>query len=128
MSPRRHPSFPDYPTQTPRVYTSVQIDWSRFLGYRTITEFLSIIASHVTNPSPSNDEYVSARQGIQVALTEALWENYGTSEYGRVFANDETLNVSFRGAAEWYITRRNAWLKTTATNKVDAASAPSARQ
>jgi hypothetical protein len=38
------------------------------------------------------------------------------------------LSVSFHGAAEWYITRRNAWLKTAATNKVDAASAPSARQ
>ena len=90
LKPRRLSSEPDYTTQTPQVYTSVQIDWSRFLGYRTITEFLGIIASHVTNPSPSNDEYVSARQGIQVALTETLWENYGTSEYGRVFANDET--------------------------------------
>jgi hypothetical protein len=33
------------------------------------------------------------------------------------------LSVSFHGAAEWYITRRNAWHKTAATNKVDAASA-----
>ena len=27
-----NPSFPDYTTQTPNVFTSVQIDWSRLLG------------------------------------------------------------------------------------------------
>ena len=76
-----HPKlFPEYTTQTPYVYTSVQIDWSRFLGYRTITEFLDSIASHVTNPNPKSDEYVSARQGIQAALTEMLWSKYAISE------------------------------------------------
>ena len=129
-----HPSyFPDYTTEAPQVYTSVQIDWSRLLGYRTITEFLDVIASHVTNPSPKSDEYVSARQGIQAALTETLWANYRMSEFDRFFANEEDmdwgdLNVGFHGAAEWYFTRRNAWRKTAATNKADAASAPSARQ
>ena len=108
-----HPNpFPEYTTEAPYVYASVQIDWSRFLGYRTITEFLDIIASHVTNPSPKSDEYVSARQGIQAALMEMLWDNYGISEFDRVFANEEDLdwgelNVRFHGAAEWYITRRN---------------------
>jgi hypothetical protein len=124
-----HPSyFPDYTTETPQVYTNVQIDWSRLLGYRTITEFLDAIASHVTNGSPKSDEYVSVRQGIQAALTEMLWSKHSISEFDRVFANEEDmdwgeLNVSFHGAAEWYITRRNAWHKTAATNKVDAASA-----
>jgi hypothetical protein len=70
-----HPNY-KYTTETPQVYTSVQIDWSRLLGYRTITEFLDVIASHVTNPSPKCDEYVSARQSIQAALTERLWANY----------------------------------------------------
>ena len=118
-----HPSFPEYTTQTPYVSTSVQIDRSRFLGYRTITEFLGIIASHVTNRSPKSDEYVSTRQGIQAALTEMLWDNYGISEFDRVFANDEDLdwgelNVSFHGAAEWYIGRRAAWRKTAATSSL----------
>jgi hypothetical protein len=125
-----HPrGFPEYTTQTPYVYTSVQIDWSRLLGYRTITEFLDAIASHVTNPSPKSDEYVSARQGIQAALTKKLWDNYGISEFDRVFANEEDLdwgelNVSFDGAAEWYITRRNARRESAAANKMNVASAP----
>ena len=67
-----HPGF-KYTTETPQVYTSVQLDWSRLLGYRTIVEFLGMIASHVTNPNPKSDEYFSARQGIQAALTERLW-------------------------------------------------------
>ena len=122
-----HPGF-KYSTETPQVYTSVQLDWSRLLGYRAIIEFLGMIASHVTNPNPKSDEYVSARQGIQAALTERLWANYGMSEFDRVFANEEDtdwgeLNVRFDGAAEWYFTRRNSWRKTAATNKVDAASA-----
>jgi hypothetical protein len=122
-----HPAY-KYTTETPQVYTSVQIDWSRFLGYRTITAFLDVIASHVTNPNPKSDEYVSVRQGIQAALIEMLWGKYSISEFDRVFANEEDmdwgeLNVSFHGAAEWYFTRRNAWHRTAATNNVDAASA-----
>ena len=99
------------------------------LGYGTITGFLDIIASHVTDPNPKSDEYRSTRQGIQAVLTGMLWDKYRISEFDRVFANEEDadwgeLNVSFHGAAEWYFTHRNAWRKTAATNKVEAASAP----
>ena len=123
-----HPAY-KYATETPQVYASVKIDWSRFLGYRTITEFLAAIASHVTNSNPKSDEYVSARQGIQAALMETLWGKYAISELDRVFANEEDsdwgeLNVSFNGAAEWYITRRNARRKSAAANKMNVASAP----
>jgi hypothetical protein len=112
--------FPEYTTQTPYVSTSVQINWSRFLGFRTITEFLDTIASNVTNPNPKSDEYASARQGVQAAFMEVLWGKYGISEFDRVFANEEDLdwgelNVSFHGAAEGYIKRRAAWRKTAAT-------------
>jgi hypothetical protein len=122
-----HPDF-KYTTETPRVYASVQLDWSRFLGYGVITAFLDVIASHVTNPNPKSDEYVSARQGVQAALMGMLWDKYRISEFDRVFANEEDmdwgeLNVSFHGAAEWYFTRRSAWHTTAATNNVDAASA-----
>ena len=123
------PSYHGYTSETPEVHTSVQIDWSRFLGYRTITEFLDTIASDVTNPSPKSDEYVSARQGVQAALMEMLWDKYGISELDRVFANEEDLdwgelNVSFDGSAEGYITRRNTWRKTASTNEANAGSAP----
>ena len=98
----------------PHVSTSVQLIWSRFLGYRTITEFLDAIASHVVNPSPKSDEYVSARQSVQAAMMEMLWDKYGISEFDRVFANEEDmdwgdLNVSLHGSAERYIKRRAAW-------------------
>jgi hypothetical protein len=121
--------FPEYTAQIPHVSTCVQLDWSRFLGYRTITEFLDAIASHVTNPSPKSDEYVSARQSVQAALTEMLWDKYGISEFDRVFANEQDmdwgeLSVSFHGLAEGYITRRNAWLKKAAANKTATATAP----
>jgi hypothetical protein len=43
------PGFPGYTSQTPYVSTNVEIDWSRFLGYRTITGFLDTIASGVTS-------------------------------------------------------------------------------
>jgi hypothetical protein len=51
------------------------------------------------------------------------------SEFYRVFANDEdldwgVLNVSFYGAAEWYIERRGIWQRNAATNKMNVASAP----
>jgi hypothetical protein len=112
-----HPDFPEYTTETPYVSTSVQIKWSRFLGYRTITEFLDTIASEVTNPTPKSDEYVRSRQGIQAALMEVLWDKYSISDFGRVFANEEDLdwgelNVSFYGAAERYIKRRATWHRT----------------
>ena len=84
--------FPEYTAQIPQVSTCVQLDWSRFLGYRTITEFLDAIASHVTNPSPKSDEYVSARQGVQAALTEMLWDKYGIREFDRVFANEQDMD------------------------------------
>ena len=63
--------FPEYTTQMPHVSTSVQIVWSRFLGYRTITEFLDAIASHVTDPSPKSDEYV-----IPKAPLTDLWRGF----------------------------------------------------
>lgn len=123
-----HPAY-KYTIETPQVHTSVQIDWSRFLGYRTITEFLGVIASHVTNPSPKSDEYLSARGGIQAALMEMLWGKHAISELDRVFANEEDLdwgelNVSFDGVAEWYITRRNARRDSASANKMNVASAP----
>jgi hypothetical protein len=121
-----HPNFREYTTQTRHVYSSVQIDLSRFLGYRTITEFLDVIASHVANPSPKSDEYVAARQHIESALTEMLWDNYVIKQLDYEDWGD--LNVGFDRAADWYFERRGIWQKNAATNKDGAASGPSARQ
>jgi hypothetical protein len=121
-----HPGY-DYTAETPQVYTSIRIDWSRFLGYGAITGFLDVIASHVINPNPKSDEYRSARQGVQTTLTAMLWGKYHISEFDRVFANEEDmdwgdLEVSFHGVAEWYFTRRDRWQKNAAANKVGAAT------
>jgi hypothetical protein len=116
-----------YAIESPQVNTSVLIDWSRFLAYGALTKFLSIIASHVTNPNLKSDEYVVARQRIDAALMELLWNNYSISENDYLFHQDADwgeLNVGFHGSAEWYFERRTAWQKAAATNKVDAASAP----
>jgi hypothetical protein len=122
-----HPQY-EYTTETPKVFTSVQIDWSRLLGYGTITAFLGTIADHVAVPNPKSDEHVDAQRSIQAALTETLWDKYRISEFERVFANEEDidwgeLNVSFHGSAEWYIARRNARRKTSARNEANAGSA-----
>jgi hypothetical protein len=117
----------EYTTETPKVFTSVQIDWSRLLGFGTITNFLSTIADHVAAPNPKSDEHVDAQRRIQTALTELLWDKYRISEFDRVFANEEDmdwgeLNVCFRGSADWYIKRRNAWQKTSPRNSAKAGS------
>ena len=123
------PSYGENNSETPEVDTSVQIDWSRCLGFRTITEFLETIAGYVTDPNPSSDEQVAARQGIKDALTERLWDHYGISEFSRFFVNEEDidwgeLSVSFHGSAERYVTSRNVWRKTASTSKADAGRAP----
>ena len=38
------------------------------------------------------------------------------------------MNVSFHGAAEWYITRRNVWLKRTWPRSSAAPNRPSSRR
>jgi hypothetical protein len=115
-----------YTTETPMVFTSVQIDWARLLGYRTITNFLATVAECVAARNPKSDEHVAAQQSIDAAMMDLLWDKYAISEFDRVFANEEDmdwgeLNVRFHGSADWYITRRNAWRKT-ARNEVNARS------
>ena len=119
------PSYGEYKSETPEVDTSVQIDWSRCLGFRTITDFLETIAGYVTDPNPRSDEHVAARQSIKDAFTERLWDHYGISELDRFFANEEDLDwgevgVSFHGSAERYVTRRNAWRGTSSTSEANA--------
>jgi hypothetical protein len=123
-----HPSY-NYTTETPQVYTSVQIDWARLLGYRTLTDFLTIIADHVTGHDGRSEGRLAARQSIERALMETLWNKYGISPYDRFFDEDldwGELNVSFAGSADWYIARRTAWHKTSAKNGANAGPSPKA--
>jgi hypothetical protein len=117
-----HPSFPEYTTQTPKVYTSVHINRARYLGSPAITEFLDIVASHVASPNPKTDEYGAARQCIQAALTETLWTSYVIRQPD--YEDWGELEVSFVGSAEWYIRRRSAWHNAGATNKGADGRAP----
>ena len=108
------PSYRGYTSETPEVATSVQIDWSRFLGYHTITGFLDSVPSHVTDPNPKSDEYVSARQGVQAALMEMLWDKYWNLAVRPRFRERGGYRLgrtkwSFHGSAEGYIKRRAAW-------------------
>jgi hypothetical protein len=96
-----------YTTALPEVYTSLEIDWARFFGFRDLMEFLDAIASHVTE----NSDYINAGRSIQSALTSTLWDNYRISQYDS--RNDEEqqsgeLTVRFSGTAFFYIDRRDA--------------------
>jgi hypothetical protein len=99
----------EYSTAHPRVYTSLEIDWARFLSFDELTDFLDAIMHHVTNNDGTNDDYINARQSVLYGLTRTLWDNYRVSRYDN--ADDEQwgeLTVSFDGVAFFYIDRRDA--------------------
>jgi hypothetical protein len=103
-----HPYY-KYSTESPEVYTSVEIDWARFIGFAELTEFLGAVLIHVTSQNPKNDERIDAWQSINRALTETLWSNYRISQYDTADDQDwGELNVSFHGTADFYIGRRDA--------------------
>jgi hypothetical protein len=96
-------------TGSPEVYTSLEMQWARFLGFAELSGFLGIIAWHVTGSDPENDDPMDAERRIQAALTRTLWDNYRISEYDD--QDDEQwgeLAVSFRGKAFTYFQRRDA--------------------
>jgi hypothetical protein len=96
----------EYAADNPEVYTSVEINWARFLGSDELTEFLGDIALHVASKP---DERRNAQQSIQSALTRTLWDNYRVSPYDEPdFDEWGELTVSFHGTALFYINRRDA--------------------
>jgi hypothetical protein len=106
-----HPSFNNYSTETPEVYTSIEIDWGRFFGYAELTDFLWAIATHVTSQREKKDERVAAWQSINSALTKTLWAHYRISQYDKPDDTDldwGELEVSFQGTADFYIDRMTA--------------------
>jgi hypothetical protein len=97
----------EYTTENPEVYTSIEIDWARFLGFEELTEFLGDIALHVTRSE--SDVRRNAQQNIQSALARTLWDNYRISPLDDPdFEQWGELTVSFHGTALFYIDRRDA--------------------
>jgi len=96
-----------YTTESPEVYTSIEIDWARFLGFEELTRLLGDVALHVT--SKDSDEHRNAQQSIQSALTRPLWDNYRILPYDDPdFEEWGELAVRFHGAASFFIDRRDA--------------------
>jgi hypothetical protein len=99
----------DFGSGSPDVYTSLEIEWARFFGFVELTEFLDVIAWHLTSGNPENADHINARRSIQTALTRTLWDNYRISEYDD--QDDEQwgeLTASFDGKALSYLQRRDA--------------------
>ena len=99
-----------YTTENPNVYTSVKIEWPRFLSSHELIKILGAIAMHVTSNNPKSVESLAAGQSIHYALTETLWREYRISQYDRPDDAEDwgELNVSFHGVAEFYMQRKNA--------------------
>ena len=88
----------EYTTESPEVYTNIEIDSARFFGFEELTQFLEDIALHVTNGN--SDERRNAQQGIQSALTRTLWDNYRISPHDDPdFEQWGELTVSLHGTA-----------------------------
>jgi hypothetical protein len=101
---------PPYSTETPQVCTNIEIRWVRLLGINDITDFLNVIASYVSDHRSQSDEYISARQAIQYALTNGLWDSYRISEFEDLDGQDwGELTLNFQGSASYYIQRRDRW-------------------
>lgn len=119
------PSY-EYRTESPEVFTSVEVDWARFIGFGELTEFLGAIAIHVTSENPKNDDRTTACQSINRSLTETLWGNYRISQYDKAGDQDwGELKLSFRGTADFYIDRRNAPARVLTTGGNAARKEPS---
>jgi hypothetical protein len=102
------PGYP-YTTETPLIYTNIEIEWARFFGFDELTEFLGAIALHVTSSDPKRAENLAERQAIMAALTQTLWGEYRISQYDRAVEDVEDwgeLNVCLQGVAEFYMRRK----------------------
>lgn len=101
-----------YTPESPRVYTNIEIDWARFLGFEELTQFLGDIALHVADGN--SDERRNAQQAIQSSLTRPLWDNYRISPYDDPdFEEWGELTAIFHGTASFFIDRRDAPARRT---------------
>jgi hypothetical protein len=66
-----HP-WSDYTTETPHVWTDVEVDRARNLSYDELTKFLRAIADFVTDADSKSDSRIASRRAIDTALVETL--------------------------------------------------------
>jgi hypothetical protein len=100
-----HPMY-GYNTEAQKVFTDIEINWARFVGYEELTDFLHAIAMHVASEA---DESAAAAQTTVHALTKTLWENYRISQYDNPDDEDwGELSLRFQGTAGFYMHRKDA--------------------
>jgi hypothetical protein len=72
-----------YGSDSQTVFTSLQIDWARFIGFDELTRFIGTISEHVASNDPKSQERADSWQRINYALMQTLWSNYRISKYGK---------------------------------------------
>jgi len=113
-----HPRY-EYSAESPQVFTDIEIDWARFVGYEELTGFLGTIALHVASEA---DEGTAAGRTIDCALTKTLWENYRISQYDNTDDEDwGELSLRFQGTASFYMRRKEARARKPAAANAAAA-------
>jgi hypothetical protein len=97
-----------YSAENPKVYTNIEIDNPRLLGFDDIMDVVGAVEIHVTD---SGTERIQADQSIHFALTKTLWDNYRISQFSKRDLGQDwgELLVSFEGTARWYMDRRDGW-------------------
>jgi hypothetical protein len=97
-----------YSTDAPNIWACIELGYVRLLSFDAIEEFLTYIAWHVSSEDTKSNEYLSARQGIQRALTQAIWATQRITEFEEFDGQDwGEVALSFSGTAPWYFHKRN---------------------
>jgi len=113
-----------YGSDSQQVYTSLKIDWGRFMGFEELTQFFGTIADHVTNHDPKSNERAAALQSINYVLTKTLWDNYRILQYDQPDDQDwGDLELQLRGSPASYIERGRRWYDTKDKPRAAPASA-----
>jgi len=90
------------------IYTRLELNWVRLLGYDEVMDFLNILATHVVDPRPQSSEHVAATNAITAAVLKALWDSYRISEFDLPGDTDwGELELRLHGTPTFYFGRRD---------------------
>jgi hypothetical protein len=92
----------NYSPEKPEVTVHVTLGWARAL--EQIHDFLTTIASHVSEYQPGTPAYFETNRRIDLALMDVLWETQEISRFG--MHNDPgygSIEVQFNGWATYYL-------------------------
>jgi hypothetical protein len=98
-----------YGKEERKIYTRLELDWVRLLGYDQVTAFLDSLAMHVVDPYPQSGERADAQNTINAAMLKALWDSYRISEFDLPGDDGDwgELELRLNGTPSWYFTRRD---------------------